>query len=135
MTISILSSNIDSPTETHHENRSPIHTCRLRLMIAMQKPLPVQQHQGFCLLQVMRIVRAKPLPFATASAGLLLPCFWQKQIEAGDLLVISITRGLFRRFDRETHLGSGSVGNGPTSYLIFFWAFSLTTSDMLAPSV
>ena len=41
--------------------------------------------RDFCLLRLKRIVAAMPVRFAVVSLVLLVPCWWQPQIAAGDL--------------------------------------------------
>src|SRR5437879_12021355 len=40
---------------------------------------------GFALTRAVRFVKARWLLMTATSAALLLPCFWHKRIEAGDL--------------------------------------------------
>src|SRR5882757_5023843 len=47
--------------------------------------LSVDGAQEFCLLRLKHIVASMPLRFVVISFVLLIPCWWQPQIEAGDL--------------------------------------------------
>lgn len=46
---------------------------------------PVQQRPAFSLVRMFRTVKHMPLRFLVISLVLLIPCFWQSHIAAGDL--------------------------------------------------
>jgi hypothetical protein len=47
--------------------------------------IPLQRHREFCLVRLIRTWRQMPLRYVLISLALLIPCWWQPHIAAGDL--------------------------------------------------
>src|ERR1700693_1310101 len=52
---------------------------------AVQELAPENQRREFWLLRFFESIRATPIRMTVVSITLLIPCFWQPHVEAGDL--------------------------------------------------
>src|ERR1700751_872813 len=74
------------------------------------------------LLRVLRFVRSRWRPFTAISAAVLLPCFWHKHIEAGDLASHTYNAWLAQLIER---------GHAPGLYLASQWTNILVDVALL----
>ena len=72
-----------------------------------------------CLSRVLRVVGTMKLQIALVSLALLLPCFWQQQIEAGDLASHIYNAWLIQLIHQDQAPGL-SVGHRSTNVLFDF---------------
>jgi len=78
--------------------------------------VPASGHPQFFLVPVAKAIRAMPWRFAAISLLLLVPCFWQPHIEAGDLASHAYNAWLVRLI-QQGRMPELSIGRQPTNVL------------------
>src|SRR5437588_13088063 len=87
-----------------------------------QQDRPAPPDSELALIRALHFLRSRPLLLATISVAILLPCFWHKRIEAGDLASHTYNAWLAQLIER---------GQAPGLYLAPQWTNILVDVALL----